>query len=379
MSDIRQHRRPGPAVPGAEGNDLAELKQFVVAHAISQELPADHYAGLLDRITTDTGEGPGSWAHEWVRAGEEREAAGDVLAAGQLYTMGRFPYVDGPGRAHSLERSVDAFDRWRRASPTGIEPETVLVDGVPVRIWTAGLDAANPRPLLVMTGGIVSTKEQWGPVLPQIVALGLAGVVAELPGVGENPLAYGPDSHRLFPAVLDAVSGRADVSRSYLLALSFSGHLAVRAALTDPRIRGIVGNGLPVHDFFTDAEWQQKVPRITRDTLAHLVGVPAGEVWERIRDWGLSDAELRSLSVPLAVVTARRDEIIPPRDAERLEKNVADLRRLAHDDVHGAPAHLAETRLWSLLAVQLMRPDADPGVTERLAGALDAARAVAAR
>ncbi|MFJ8857560.1 alpha/beta hydrolase [Streptomyces sp. NPDC102451] len=379
MSDTRQHRGTGPASPEAGGNDLAELKQFVVAHAISQDLPADHYAGLLDRITTDTGEGPGTWAHEWIRAGEEREAAGDLLAAGQLYTMGRFPYVDGPGRAHSLERSVDAFDRWRRASPTGIEPGTVHIDGVPVRIWTAGLDSANPRPLLVMTGGIVSTKEQWGPVLPQIVALGLAGVVAELPGVGENPLVYGPDSHRLFPAVLDALAGRADVSRSYLLALSFSGHLAVRAALADPRIRGIVGNGPPVHDFFTDAEWQRQVPRITRDTLAHLVGVPADDVWERIRDWALSDDELRRLSVPLAVVTARRDEIIPPRDAERLEKNVADLRQLAHDDVHGAPSHLAETRLWSLLAVQLMRPDAAPSVIEKLAGAVEAARAAATR
>ncbi|MFC9945742.1 alpha/beta hydrolase [Streptomyces pratensis] len=379
MSDTRQHPGTGVTAPAKPGSDLAELKQFVVAHAISQELPADHYAGLLDRITTGTGEGPGSWAHEWVRAGEEREAAGDALAAGQLYTMGRFPYVDGPGRAHSLERSVDAFDRWRRASPTGIERDTVHIDGVPVRIWTAGLDAANPRPLLVMTGGIVSTKEQWGPVLPQIVALGLAGVVAELPGVGENPLVYGPDSHRLFPAVLDAVADRADVSRSYLLALSFSGHLAVRAALTDSRIRGIVGNGLPVHDFFTDDEWQQHVPGITRDTLAHLVGVPAGDVWRRIHDWALSDAELRQLSVPLAVVTARRDEIIPPRDAERLEKNVADLRQLVHDDVHGAPAHLAETRLWSLLAVQLMRTDADPAVTGRLAGALDAVRAKAVR
>ncbi|MFE2295063.1 alpha/beta hydrolase [Streptomyces sp. NPDC059452] len=379
MSETRQHRGTGPAAPGTGGNDLAELKRFVVAHAISQELPADHYADLLDRITTDTGDGPGSWAHEWVRAGEERDAAGDVLAAAQLYTMGRFPYVDGPARARALERSVDAFDRWRRASATGIEPETVLVDGVPVRIWTAGLDAAHPRPLLVMTGGIVSTKEQWGPVLPRIVALGLAGVVAELPGVGENPLVYGPDSHRLFPAVLDALAGRADVSRTYLLALSFSGHLAVRAALADPRIRGIVGNGLPVHDFFTDTAWQRQVPGITRDTLAHLAGVAAGEVWERIRDWALGDAELRELSVPLAVVTARRDEIVPARDAERLEKNVADLRQLVHDDVHGAPAHLAETRLWSLLAVQLMRPDADPAVVEHLSRAVEAARAEAVR
>ncbi|MGW4727493.1 alpha/beta hydrolase [Streptomyces sp. NPDC004291] len=362
-----------PAGP-RPGNDLDELKRFVVAHAVSQNLPADHYAPLLDRITADAGDAPGSWAYEWIRAGDELDAAGQTLAAGQYYVLGRFPFVDGPGRARALARSVDAFDRWRKAEETGIEAGTVDVDGVPVRIWTAGLDTARPRPLLVVTGGIVSTKEQWGPLLPQLASLGLAAAVAELPGVGENPLRYERDSARLFGAILDALADRADVSRTYLLALSFSGHLAVRAALADPRIRGIVGNGTPVHDFFTDPDWQRTVPRITRDTLAHLAGVPSDTVYAHVRDWALTDDELRSLAVPFAAVAARRDEIVPPADAERLRRNIADLRLLEHDDVHGAPAHLAETKAWSLLAVQEMRPDADPAVTERLAAALAAAR-----
>ncbi|MFD7549520.1 alpha/beta hydrolase [Streptomyces sp. NPDC059578] len=365
-----------PHAPRAtgDGHDLDELKRFVVAHALSQGLPADHHAPVLDRITTDTGDAPGSWAYEWIRAGDERDAAGDTLAASQYYVMGRFPYVDGPGRARALHRAVDAFDRWRTAEPTGIEPETVDVDGVPVRIWTAGLCAQDPRPLLVITGGIVSPKEQWGALLPQITALGLAGAVAELPGVGENPLRYARDSTRLFTALLDALAGRADVTRTYLLALSFSGHLAIRAALTDPRIRGIVGNGPPIHDFFTDATWQRSVPAVTRNTLAHLVGVPPKDVHAHLHDWALSDDELRSLDVPLAAVTALRDEIVPPGDPERLKRHVTDLRLLEHDDVHGAPRHLAETKAWSLLALQRMRPDADPAVTERLVAAVAAAR-----
>ncbi|MFE4964186.1 alpha/beta hydrolase [Streptomyces sp. NPDC056660] len=360
------------------GNDLDELKRFVVAHAISQNLPADHYAPLLDRITTDTGDAPGSWAYEWIRAGDELDAAGQTLAAGQYYVLGRFPFVDGPGRARALERSVDAFDRWRKAEDTGIEPQTVDVDGVPVRIWTAGLSAEEPRPLLVLTGGIVSTKEQWGPLLPQLTSLGLAGAVAELPGVGENVLRYERGSTRLFTAILDTLDGRADVSRTYLLALSFSGHLALRTALADPRIRGIVGNGTPVHDFFTDGAWQRNVPRITRDTLAHLVGVPAGTVYAQLRDWAIGDDELRALDVPFATVSALRDEIVPPGDTARLRRHVSDLRLLEHDDVHGAPGHLAETKVWSLLAVQRMRPDADPAITAGLVAAVEAARAAGA-
>lgn len=363
----------------SNGNDLDELKGFVVAHAVSQQLPAGHYQGVLDRITSDSGDGQGSWAHEWTLAGQRREDAGQLLEAGRLYTLGRFPFEDGAGRQHALRRSVDAFDRWRRAEQPAITSETVDVDGVPVRVWTIGLSADAPRPLLVMTGGIVSTKEQWGPYLPQIAALGMAGVVAELPGVGENPLRYDRDAARLFPAILDGFADRARTAESYLLALSFSGHLALTAALGDPRIRGVVGNGMPVHDFFTDAGWQSRVPRVTRDTLAHLAGVPAAEVFAHIRDWALDEDALAGLTVPVAAVTARRDEIIPPGDADLLRGHVADLRLLEHDDVHGAPRHLAETAVWSLLAVQLMRPDAPPGVVAGLTEALAVARAAAAR
>lgn len=359
-------------------NDLSELKRFVVAHAISQNLPADHYASLLERITSDTGDEPGSWPYEWIRAGEEAEGAGETSAAFQYHNMGRFPFVDGPGRKRALARCVEAFERWRRGRP-GIEPVVAEVGGIPVKVWATGLSAEEPRPLLVMTGGIVSPKEQWAPVLPQIEAFGMAGVVADFPGVGESPLRYGPDGWRLFPAILDALAGRAKVSETYLLALSFSGHLAITAALRDRRIRGVVGNGTPVHDFFTDTAWQARVPRITRDTLAHLAGVSPGAVFEHIRDWALDDGDLRGLEVPFATVSATGDEIIPPGDTERLKRSVRDLRLVEHHDVHGAPSHLAETRVWSLLAVQEMRPDADPRVTAALATALEAARAGAGR
>jgi esterase FrsA len=362
-------------------NDLAELKRFVVAHAISQNLPPDHFGVVLDRIVRDDGDGPGSWAGEWIEAGDGFAARDEPLAAGQHYTLGRFPFVDGPGRERALRLAVAAFDTWRRRD-TGITAEVVRGPGAEsVKVWTAGLSAHRPRPLLVLTGGIVSTKEQWGAVLPEIERLGFAGVVAELPGVGENRTRYDRDSWRLFPAVLDAVADRADVAQTYLLALSFSGHLAITAALADPRIRGVVGNGPPLSAFFTDRAWQRGVPRITRDTFAHLVGAAPEAVFDHTADWALTEDALRALRIPVAVVTARRDEIIPPADTELLRRAVPDLTLLEHDDVHGAPAHLAETRLWSLLAVLDMRAaagSANPAAHQALTSALAAARAGAA-
>jgi esterase FrsA len=355
-------------------NDLSELKQYVIAHAVSQQLPADHYAAVLDAIVTDEGDAPGSWAYEWIRAGDELRVTGNLLGASQYYTMGRFPHVDGPGRARALRNAVEAVEGWAR-NDGGIERRTVLIEGERVNLWTIGMSADRPRPLLVLTGGIVSPKEQWAAVLPQISGLGLAGVVAEYPGVGENPLRAHAASWRFFPALLDALSGEADVRETYLLALSFSGHLALRAAGHDPRIRGVVGNGPPLRSFFTDRAWQDQVPTITRDTLAHLADVDPAKVYEHIRDWALAPEELSALDIPVAAVVAGRDEIIPAADVELLRSTVTDLRLLEHDDVHGAPSHLARTRIWSLLAVLDMWPGADPAARS----ALNAALAVAGR
>lgn len=327
-------------------NDVAELKAYVLAHASAQNLAADQ---VLSRITTDS-DGPGSWSWEWMRAGETLERDGDLLAAATHYNLARFPYVDGPARAEALQRCVTVFDRWRREIP-GIERLELELPGGRVRAWAAGLSASARRPVVLMIGGIVSIKEQWAPVLPELVRYGFAGVVAELPGVGENELCYDMSSTTLFTTLLDAVADRADASRAYALALSFSGHLALRALPAEPRLRGIVGAGAPVAMFFTDKEWQRSVPRITRDTLAHLTGTTPDAVFAEIRDWALTPEELAAVDVPVAYVASKRDEIIPPADPALLREHVRDLRLIEHDDVHGSPSHFLHTRMWTLSQV----------------------------
>jgi len=204
-------------------------------------------------------------------------------------------------------------------------------------------------------GGIVSTKEQWAPVLLAARRLGLAGVVTEMPGTGENTVLYGAESWRMLPTLLDAVTDRADVSRTYAMALSFSGHLAIRAALDDSRIRGIVTAGAPVSEFFTDSAWWPGVPRVTKDTLAHMAGVTLDVLATELPSLALTDARLAGLGVPVRYVVSEHDEIIPPAEARRLPERIRDLGVLVHDDVHGSPAHTAESQAWCLRELQRIR------------------------
>jgi hypothetical protein len=331
-------------------NDVGELKQYAIVHARGQRIKG--YQDVLDRIDCDDDDAKGSWAGEWSQAGELLEWQGRDLDAARYYAMARFPYVNGAVRQEAADRSVAAIDRWR-AGNGNIEPLEVLLEGGQVRCWTSGLSRSGRKPLLIAMGGIVTIKEQWAPMLTNIRRLGMAGLITEMPGTGENTLRYQPESWQMLSGLLDAVADQADVSQTYAIALSFSGHMALRCALDDERIKGIITVGAPVSNFFTDIAWQQQLPRITIDTLAHMIGVTPDRVIGSLSEWALSPEQLASLDVPVFYAASSRDEITPASDVRLLRQHVRDLSLVTHDDVHGSPQYVTETQLWT--AASLLR------------------------
>ncbi|HEV2639804.1 MAG TPA: alpha/beta hydrolase [Actinocrinis sp.] len=339
-------------------NDVEELKQFAGVHAQAQRISRAQYETVLAHVTHD-GEGPGSWTAEWSNAAREREQHGDPLGASRLFTMARFPYVDGDARHQAWERAVAAFDRWRSEQAADLRPVDVDVDGGRVRCLMVG--AANrDAPFVIVMGGIVSTKEQWAPVLLRLSRLGMAGVVTEMPGTGANTMPYQQDSWRMFPAILDAVGDRAGQGPRYAMAMSFSGHLALRSALEEPRIQAVLTVGAPISSVFADPAWQLQLPRLTGDTLAHLTGVTRAELGDRLRGWALTPEQLAGLEIPVSYVASKRDEIIPAGDIELLRRTVRNLSLLENDDVHGSPNYNKVIGPW--LVRELLRVNRSDGL-----------------
>jgi len=162
----------------------------------------------------------------------------------------------------------------------------------------------------------------------------------------------------MLSGILDAVADRADVDQTYVMAHSFSGHLALRCATLDSRIRGVVTTGAPVRSFFADRVWQARIPRITTDTLLHLTGglrEDLGSLADRLRPLALTGAELESVRVPVAYLRSTRDEIIPQTEGELLRRHVRHVHVTDIEDVHAAPHHVAESRLWTVVSVLRMR------------------------
>lgn len=330
---------------------LAELKEFARLHSRGQGMAEPQIEAALSAITSDEPGAPGSWARVWTAKGDQLMRQGRLLDACRHFALARFPHHGDEDRREAQRRCVRAFDEWRR-DQQGIERlEFDLPDGT-VACWAAGLNPARPRPLLLVMGGIVSVKEQWAPALPLFAKLGYAAVVTEMPGVGENTLPYRADSWRMIPQLLDRLADRARVTQTSTLTLSFSGHMALRAASEDPRIRAINTVGAPISDFFTNDAWWPQVPRITVETLRRLTGA-ADE--QRLRsllaEFPLTRDDLSAIRVPVGYVVSSRDEIIPAREWRLLSSHLPRVRFKEFDDVHGSPGHLGAMRRWLVLSL----------------------------
>jgi esterase FrsA len=334
---------------------LAELKEFARLHARGQGIGDRQVAAVLPRIANDEPGHPASWARVWTGEADRLAVAGRPLDACRHYALARFPYHGDDVRRRAQDNCVRTFDDWRRRR--GVERLVLDHPDGTVACWASGLDSRRRRPLLLVMGGIVSVKEQWAPLLPRLARLGWAAVVAEMPGVGENTLRYHADSWRLLPFLMDELAGRARVTDTSVLGLSFSGHLALRAAAEDPRIRSVHTVGAPVAGFFDDPDWWPRVPGITVATLRRLTGAPDDDALRALlADFPLGPDVLGAVDIPVGYVVSSRDEIIPPTERQLLGATLPRVRFKEFDDVHGSPAHLGAMRKWliaSLLRARL--------------------------
>jgi esterase FrsA len=329
---------------------LDELKEFSRLHIRSQR-DARALEQTLAAIDDAASDGPGGWTREWSAHAERYTREGRDLEAIQCLNFARFPFVDSPARAAAHRACVDRFSTWASARDARVKRVAITALGQRVPIYVRVDDPG--RPVLIAIGGIVSVKEQWHRLLFGAARLGFSAVLAECPGVGENPLLYRPGCHRFLGAILDQLSRETGTCEAYVVGLSFGGSLAIRQALEDSRIHGITTVGPPLSDFYTDAAWWRGVPAVTKRTLSHVCRVGEHELPALLPQFAFTAAELQSLRIPVHCVCSTRDEIVPPSERRFIEDNVGRLDLVTFDDVHGAVNHLSELQKyipWSVLA-----------------------------
>ncbi len=184
--------------------------------------------------------------HRLHDAGDREGARRAYLQAKTYYSIGRFP-----GELSPVKRLVgdDCKRAYRHAAAyldPPLEEVDVVCDGRRIRThYRAPNHASAEEPVgavLVMCGADVF-KEDRGWAAEMVLDEGLAALVMDAPGTGENPFPYAPESVVAWMAAIDHLAARPEVDRTRIAAFGISrgGYSVMQLAGTYPEmVRAVV-------------------------------------------------------------------------------------------------------------------------------------------
>ena len=282
------------------------------------------------------------WVPVWQKHGRAHEVAGDRLdAAGDhaaarreylqaktYYAIGRFPGGETPAKA---EVNADCIRAFRKASAHLVPPlEFVQVPHEGARITShfrapSEASAETPVPAVLIMCGADVFKEDRAWAADHALDNGLASLVMDAPGTGENPFPWAPESVSAWEAALDYLAARPEVDGARLGAFGISrgGYSVMQLAGHAPnKVGAVVANG--GHPFgyeMSDEEMEEYVAH--RNRRAEWVFGPPGsdpsfpttsaelerEAFDR---WALSaQGIVDDITMPVLMINGKLDHLNP--------------------------------------------------------------------
>ena len=273
------------------------------------------------------------WAPAWCRMGDMHEALGDAaLAAGHRLSAGRA--FERAALYHHIAQSVYFADpaeklrmqrRQRRlygkAAPHLAPPATVI--DIPFQGFSfpgnlrlpAGTTPARPAPVMLLTCGADSTKEEFHTLENEFLARGVGTLSYDGPGQGATrelaPLR--PDWEVVVAAVCDELERQpgVDAGRIGIWGRSYGGYAAPRAA-QEPRIRAAISAG----GCFDFGDLWDRFPAGVHEALGFGYGAKdyaeAKAIAETFTLKGVS------IDCPLLVVHSGQDTVCPVEESEKI-------------------------------------------------------------
>src|SRR5579871_205459 len=184
------------------------------------------------------------------------------------------------------------------------------------------IEVARP-PVMVMTCGLDSCKEETAAYEEPYLARGIATLVFDGPGQGEAEYDFPirGDCETVIKAVIDYVETRRDVdsSRIGLWGVSLGGYYAPRAAAFETRVGACIALSGP----FDFSEAWEFLPELTREAFrvrSHCAS--AADAKRHAATLSLKGIAGR-VACPLFIVAGKQDRVIPWEHAERLARETS--------------------------------------------------------
>ncbi len=176
----------------------------------------------------------------------------------------------------------------------------------------------RPAPIVLMTMGLDSTKEELLTFETNFLDRGMAVLAFDGPGQGEAeydfPIRY--DYENVVGPVIDWLSQRDDVDSDAIgiWGISLGGYYAPRSVAFEKRIKACIANCGPYN---WGALWD-KLPELTRDAYVRRSHSASADE-ARAKAFQLSlEGVANRIECPLFVVAGGLDRLCPPQDAQRL-------------------------------------------------------------
>ncbi len=335
--------------------DLEELKDAVASlKGTTDDLWVPLWSGIGARYERE--------AEELAAQGETTAARNKFLLAKTYYSLARFPRPLTPLKEQANQDCIRAYLRACESLDPPLEVVSVECEGERITShFRAPKDANadNPAPaVLIMCGGDMF-KEDRGWAGGMALEHGLASLVMDGPGTGENPFPYEPESVSAWKAAVDYLAARPEVDGGRIGAFGISrgGHSVMLLAGSYPeKVRAAVASA--GHHFgyrMTEAEMENYVANRNR-RAAYIFGAPGDgpsfppttvEQEEALfRRWSLSELGLvEKIVCPVLMINGKQDHLAPIGNIYYMLEHgpvTGKEARVYPDDGHCAFKHFAE-------------------------------------
>lgn len=315
---------------------------FVVEHGgfyrrwLSMIDDLDELRGVVETLQGTTED---VWIPVWEAAGLRHEEEGDRLAsegdgpgarraylqAKTYYAIGRFPGEITAEKTRISERCRVAYMKAAAYLDPPLEVVEVPHEGRSIRAHFRSPTSEAPVPAVLIMCGADVFKEDRGWAGDLALEHGMASLVMDAPGTGENPFPWAPESVSAWVAAVDYLQTRTEVDSERIGAFGISrgGYSVMQLAGTIPdRIKAVVANaGHPFGYHMSDAEMDEFVEHANRRAswkFGAADGPPSfppttrQQEEEKFSQWALSELGiLDRINQPVLMINGKLDHLAP--------------------------------------------------------------------
>lgn len=268
--------------------------------------------------------------------GDRLEAAGDLegsrrefLQAKTYYSIGRFPRELTDEKRQISEECRTAYRKACAHLDPPLQEVDIVHDGKTIRSHLRvpkDASAEHPVPAVFVMCGADVFKEDRGWAADLALEQGMAALVVDAPGTGENPFPWGPDSVAAWEAAFDWLAARPEIDGDRIGAFGISrgGYSVMQLAGFAPtKVKAVVANaGHPFGYRMTDEEMDYFVDYANR-RAAWVFGAPGDpgsftpttreRELERFKTWALSEQGiLENITMPVLMINGKHDNGLAP-------------------------------------------------------------------